>query len=86
MPLKNETKNKEVKPFDEIIKEIKEREVKTNNEEPILYKILIPTPQDADLYSYLRIKGYDASLIFPGYEGATKTIKDDLYWGKRKHK
>ena len=78
---KNETKNKEVKPFDEIIKE----QVNGYNEEPILYKILIPTPQDDELYNYLRHQGYDASLIFPGYGGAAKTIKEDLYWKNLKN-
>lgn len=74
--------DKIVKPFDEIIKE----RAYSNNEEPILYKIFIPTPQDAELYQYLRNKGYDASLIFPGYEGATKTLKENLYWSKQKRK
>lgn len=81
--------DKKVKPFDEIIKEIDEinpNQAKLKNKKPILYKILIPTPQDDELYKYLSKQGYNASLIFPGYEGATKTIKDDLYWGKRKHK
>lgn len=73
--------NKIVKPFDEIIKE----RVYSNNEEPILYKILIPTPQDDELYNYISNQGYDASLIFPGYEGATKTIKEDIYWKNLKN-
>ena len=68
--------NKIVKPFDEIIRE----QVNSNNEGPILYKILIPTPQDGELYNYLSKKGYDASLIFPGYDGVTKKIKEDTYW------
>ncbi len=81
--------DKEVKPLDEIIKEIDEEynpnQAKLNNEEPILYKILIPTPQDDELYNYLSNEGYDASLIFPGYEGATKTIKEDIYWKNLKN-
>ena len=72
--------DKIVKPFDEIIKE----QVNGYNEEPILYKILIPTPQDDELYDYLSKQGYDASLIFPGYEGAAKTISEELYWKKLK--
>lgn len=80
LQFKKESKNKEVKPLDEIIKEMKKREVNTSNKEPILYKILIPTPQDGELYNYLSKKGYNASLIFPGYEGAAKTIKESLYW------
>lgn len=74
--------DKIVKPFDEIIKE----QVNDDNKEPILYKILIPTPQDNELYNYLRNEGYDASLIFPGYDGVTKKIKEDLYWKNLKQK
>ena len=73
--------DKEVKSFDEIIRE----QVNSNNEGPILYKILIPTPQDDELYDYLSKQGYDASLIFPGYEGAAKTIKEDTYWENLKN-
>lgn len=71
-----------VKPFDDMIKEINN----TDNKKPILYKILIPTPQDKELYNYLSKQGYEASLIFPGYEGVTKKIKDDLYWKNQKLK
>ena len=81
--------DKKVKSFDEIIKEIDEgnpNQAKLNNEYPILYKILIPTPKDDELYEYLFKQGYDASLIFPGYEGATKTIKEDLFWENKKLK
>lgn len=74
--------DKIVKPFDEIIKEIEN----TNNEESILYKILIPAPQDNELYNYISKKGYDASLIFPGYDGVTKKIKEDTYWKNLKQK
>ena len=74
--------NKIVKPFDEIIKE----QINSDNNDPILYKILIPTPQNDELYNYLSNEGYDASLIFPGYEGAAKTIKEDIYWKNLKRK
>ncbi len=81
--------DKEFKTFDEIIKELDKennpKQAKHNNEEPILYKILIPTPQDNELYNYLSKQGYDASLIFPGYEGAAKTIKEDIYWKNLKN-
>ena len=75
--------DKETKSLDDIIKEAKRD---TRNEEPILYKILIPTPQDDELYNYLRNEGYDASLIFPGYDGVTKTISEQLYWKNLKRK
>lgn len=74
--------DKKTKSFDEIIKE----QVNGYNEGPILYKILIPTPQDYELNKYIFTEDYDASLIFPGYEGAAKTIKDELYWKKLKRK
>ncbi len=76
------SEDKIVKPFDEIIKE----QINSNDKEPILYKILIPTPQDDELYNYLSNNGYDASLIFPGYEGAAKTIKESIYWKNLKQK
>ncbi|BCS84526.1 hypothetical protein prwr041_04190 [Prevotella herbatica] len=74
--------DKIVKPLDEIIKE----EINSGNEEPILYKILIPTPQNYELYNYLCNEGYDASLIFPGFEGTSKTLKENLYWSNQKQK
>ena len=75
--------DKGTKSLDDIIKEAKRD---TRNEEPILYKILIPTPQDDELYNYLRNEGYDASLIFPGYDGVTKTISEQLFWKNLKRK
>ncbi len=82
--------DKNIKSLDEIIKELDKvknpKQAKQNNEGPILYKILIPTPKDDELYNYLRNEGYDASLIFPGYEGAAKTIKEDTYWKNLKRK
>lgn len=74
--------DKKTKSFDEIIKE----QVNGYNERPILYKILIPTPQDYELNKYIFTEDYDASLIFPGYEGAAKTIKENLYWKNLKQK
>lgn len=77
-----EYNDKIVKPLDEIIKEQKD----IYNGEPILYKILIPTPQDDELYNYLFNQNYDAALIFPGYEGVAKTIKENIYWKNKKLK
>lgn len=81
--------DKSIKPLDEIIKELDKvknpKQAKHNNKGPILYKILIPTPQDDELYDYISNQGYDASLIFPGYEGATKTIKEEIYWENLKN-
>ncbi|WP_036876972.1 FRG domain-containing protein [Xylanibacter oryzae] len=71
-----------VKPFDDFIKEQKPME----NGEPILYRISIPTPKDDELYKYLSNKGYDASLIFPGYNGITKKITETIYWNNQKLK
>ncbi len=47
---------------------------------------MIPTPQDYELNKYIFTEDYDASLIFPGYEGAAKTIKENLYWKNLKQK
>lgn len=43
----------------------------------ILYKILISTSETEKLYEYLRHIEYNASRLFPGYDGITKSIKED---------
>ncbi|WP_289617762.1 FRG domain-containing protein [Alistipes finegoldii] len=43
----------------------------------LLYKIYIPISEAQNLYKYLISIRYDASRLFPGYNGITKCIKQD---------
>lgn len=44
---------------------------------PFMYKILVSTANIRCLYDYLKKLRYDASRIFPGYNGVTKSIIED---------
>lgn len=43
-------------------------------ESPLMYKILMPRSEAAELLSIINRMGYTPSILFPGYEGAAKTV------------
>lgn len=45
---------------------------------PLLYKISVPNREVKKLYDYIKSNHVDASTVFPGYNGAVKTIQDDM--------
>lgn len=61
-------------PLDELI--AKECE-KQGRKDVIMWKLLIPRKDRKVLYEYIRNKGVSAASLFPGYEGAVRSIKED---------
>lgn len=47
------------------------------NDNPFMYKILVSTDNICCLHDYLQKLKYDASKIFPGYNGVVKSIIED---------
>ena len=45
---------------------------------PLLYKISIPNREVKKLYDYIKSNHVDASTLFPGYNGAVKSIQDEI--------
>jgi hypothetical protein len=64
---------KNTTPFNELI----EQGIQDINYQPILYRILIPSVDCYKLYGYLKMLGYSASKLFPGYGGVAKTFNQD---------
>ena len=64
-------------PLDQLILdlEIKQDEI----EEPYLYAFMLPRDSAKGLYSYLKCIGYDASRIYPGYNGVVKSLLHDSF-------
>lgn len=46
------------------------------HETPFLYQITIPQDAAYGIYSYIEKMGYNASTIFPGYDGVAKYMKE----------
>lgn len=68
-----EERNKEfaVTPFDDFLKN------NAKDNQPLLYKLKLPTIFAIHLYSMLRNLGYHAARIFPGYQGVSQLISED---------
>lgn len=64
------TKPVEHKPLDEVIGEI------YGENQQILIKIVIDSQQVKSMFRFLSKIGYDASRLFPGYDGITKSIRE----------
>lgn len=65
------------KPLDELLQEY--TAVSSSHTEPYLYKIELPFDEARLLYKYLTGIGYNASKIYPGYNGAAKAIIHELF-------
>ena len=53
---------------------------KAIDDQTLLYKLTLPTKFVLCLYVMLRNLGYDASRIFPGYNGVSQLISEDLLY------
>ena len=60
------------KKLDSYLREIKAKE------RTYLYQITIPQDAASDIYSHIEKMGYNASTIFPGYDGVAKYLKEHL--------
>ena len=48
-------------------------------ENPYLYALMLPRDAVNELYGYLKSIGYDASRIYPGYNGVVKSLLHDSF-------
>ena len=55
---------------------------KAIDNQTLLYKLTLPTKFVLYLYVMLRNLGYDASRIFPGYNGISQLISEDLLYNQ----
>lgn len=55
---------------------------KAKDDQTLLYKLTLPTKFVLSLYAMLRNLGYDASRIFPGYNGVSQLISEDLLYNQ----
>ena len=77
----DEQRNNEVKvtPLDMFLKN------KAIDDQTLLYKLILPTKFVLPLYIMLRNLGYGASRIFPGYNGVSQLISEDLLYNQICH-
>ncbi len=62
---------------------LKKREIKPKT---YLYHVTVPQSAANDIFNYIDIYGYNASSLFPGYDGAVKYIKEKQKFGREKTK
>lgn len=65
------------KPLDQLLLNL--RIGQENIEEPYLYGFLLPADSGREIYRYIKSVGYDASRIYPGYNGVVKSMCHDYY-------
>lgn len=68
------------KPLDQLLLNL--RIGQENIEEPYLYGFLLPADSGREIYRYIKSVGYDASRIYPGYNGVVKSMSHDYYLNK----
>lgn len=66
------------KPLDELLIE-NPLPVRVDEDDILLYKIVLPVDVAKGLFEYLRSLGYDASRIYPGYSGCARALMQDYY-------
>lgn len=74
--LKDET------PLDQLL--IKKLEEIKADEQPCLYRISLPRKASVEIYEYLKQIGYTAARLFPGYDGVTIAMKEDIAFEEMK--
>ncbi len=55
-------------------------------EDYYLYRLTVPYESAAEVYSYAKSNGKDASTLFPGYDGVVRCMIEDKRWKKLKSK
>jgi hypothetical protein len=65
------------KPLDQLLLNL--RIGQENIEEPYLYGFLLPADSGREIYRYIKSVGYDASRIYPNYNGVVKSMCHDYY-------
>lgn len=65
------------KPLDELLLNLRLKRGEPPS--PYLYGIVLPADSAKEIYRYIKSMGYDASRIYPGYNGAMKSMLHDYY-------
>ncbi len=64
-------------PLDQLLSDLRIKQDKI--EKPYLYGIMLPLDSAKEIYRYLKSIGYDASRIYPGYNGVVKSLLHDYF-------
>lgn len=64
-------------PLDQLLLNLRIKQDKI--EEPYLYGFMLPLDSAKELYRYIKSLGYDASRIYPGYNGVVKSLLHDYF-------
>ena len=69
-------------PLDQLlVKKLKELKVDAQS---FLYRISFPQKASIEIYEYLKQAGHTAAKLFPGYDGVTIAMKEDMLFGEKK--
>ena len=64
-------------PLDQLLLNLRIKQDKIDN--PYLYGFMLPLDSAKDIYRYIKSIGYDASRIYPGYNGVVKSLLHDYF-------
>ena len=73
---------KDKTPLDQLL--VKKLEELKIDEQPFLYRISFPQRAAIEIYEYLKQAGHTAAKLFPGYDGVTIAMKEELLFGEMK--
>ena len=65
------------KPLDQLLLNLRIKKDKI--EKPYLYGFMLPADSAKEIYRHIKSLGYDASRIYPGYNGVVKSMAHDYY-------
>ena len=65
------------KPLDQLL--LESRIIQGDISMPYLYCFRLPMDSAKEIYKHIRTLGYDASRIYPGYEGAARSLMHDYF-------
>ena len=68
------------KPLDQLLLNLRIKQDKL--ETPYLYGFMLPADSGKEIYRHIKSVGYDASRIYPGYNGFVKSMSHDYYLNK----
>lgn len=54
------------------------------DEQPYLYRLSFPQKASIEIYEYLKQAGHTAAKLFPGYDGVTIAMKEDMAFDEKK--
>ena len=69
-------------PLDQLL--VKKLEELKIEEKPFLYRISFPQKASIEIYEFLKQAGHTAAKLFPGYDGVTIAMKEDVAFDVKK--